>query len=683
MRTLTQLAFIVLVMSLAACQSAPPETPPAIPTLIASHTPANTPSPAPNLTATPAPTVTPSPPRVKFRVANASPMIAEFDTYLSEQLVGFGTRYGSASGQAEVNAGDYTLRLLPPNSRPDAIPYAEFPIRLAPNAAHLALIVPDGESYTLQQLIEDETPVPSGNARLAVLNRLADAPQWSARTQTLTWELAVNAPPIYQMLPSGEHTLVFADSSTLPLQLAANRAYTLILSGSTANIQPILIDAPLQSSTPLSFVHLSSAAGSVDLYLNGERYLESWEYEQAREQTELAAQTPYTLEVYEAGSDPALVEPLSISTLTLPSSGYVYVVLHGEAHDLQWLYHTDNTPPTAPLETFITFISTAAQSPELYERTQPDLSLRLPYRAPLTRNFPTGDYGFQWASSPPNTGEYTIIESVQTYRYEAGMSYTVFITGRGTVGTSLILEREVGLDAAQLPTPAPQPRYTFVNASSQPLQVLIDGVAPFSPLAPSAVSNPVTQTIGRHAVVINHAETLATLYENPDFIMDMTNTGVLILTDSLDQTVNVLNFPHSLLPTDSIGEPVRLINLSGRTNPALALAYMPAVPPEQRALSVIETRFAVDGTRLRLSIPTEATVLNTASVGSGAATRDSAIVSGRYDFYAYDANSGIFEGALYDVEVQRGATHHIIAVPATEGALPLQLLWVTVPRHHE
>ncbi|MEO0564579.1 MAG: DUF4397 domain-containing protein, partial [Chloroflexota bacterium] len=146
--------------------------------------PTDTATPAP--TATPLPTYAPlptamptldrsraqNPERGRIRVVNAVNGLPTFDALLGDQTVAFRVRYGSVSGTASVDAGAYTLRLVPSDgSNPDGIATSE--ITLEQDRPALVIVSGTANAPVLDTIYELNEPIATDRARLSLFHAVA------------------------------------------------------------------------------------------------------------------------------------------------------------------------------------------------------------------------------------------------------------------------------------------------------------------------------------------------------------------------------------------------------------------------------------------------------------------------------------------------------------------------------
>jgi hypothetical protein len=178
--------FAILVLTLltgCAGQPAPTVVPPTAtqgPTEIPIATPTQIPTLAPLPTEIPRDsspnTVTTDGPTASLRIVHAAPGTASVDVYLGSQTIAFGVRYLRASGQAEVAAQEYTLRILPAGSAADATALYETPLSLQQDQSLTIALLPFGEELRTQVFFEDTRPLDADQTRITVLNLLPTGP---------------------------------------------------------------------------------------------------------------------------------------------------------------------------------------------------------------------------------------------------------------------------------------------------------------------------------------------------------------------------------------------------------------------------------------------------------------------------------------------------------------------------
>lgn len=194
--------------------------------------------------------------------------------------------YAADSGQVEVPAGDYRVRLTPAGET--TVVYDSGTLPLADGGDYIVAAtnnVTTGESPVTLQIStgEDTLIVPDANAGsdIRVVHASPDAPNVDVTLNNAAEpqiaDLAFGDFAGYLNVPAGDYTadvavaggspIVFDD---VPLTLEAATSYSVYAVGEVANINlQVLTEArrPIATAAQLQIVHASPSAGNVDVYL--------------------------------------------------------------------------------------------------------------------------------------------------------------------------------------------------------------------------------------------------------------------------------------------------------------------------------------------------------------------------------------------------------------------------------
>lgn len=194
--------------------------------------------------------------------------------------------YGADSGQLDVPAGDYRVRLTPAGET--TVVYDSGTLPLADGGDYIVAAtnnVSTGESPVTLQIAEgDETIiVPDVNAGsdIRVVHASPDAPNVDVTLNNAAepqiMDLAFGNATDYLNVPAGEYLVDVAAAGgspvvfdDVPLTLATATSYSVYAVGELANINlQVLTESRRRIATAaqLQIVHASPAAGNVDIYL--------------------------------------------------------------------------------------------------------------------------------------------------------------------------------------------------------------------------------------------------------------------------------------------------------------------------------------------------------------------------------------------------------------------------------
>ncbi len=626
-------------------------------------------TPPPTITPTPAPTATtiptraplptanspenaPSPDRdiAYVRVIHAGPTLDRVDAYVGDQAVAFGLRYLRAGGVVAVDAAATTLALRPAGGRPDADPLFSVPLTLNPDDALTVTLL--GDAILTHPL--SLAPLGPGQARLTLIHALPGGPPTTLADDNgdpafPRVDFRQQSDPV--TLPAGETRLTLERLLTAyPLTLEPRRSYTLVITGDPAAPDLIVADTPVPAKADLTFVNASPQVGPVDVYLDGAPLVTTVTPSSHNSPAAPTAGTQ-TITVYSAGADPDRIEPLHQATVTLAPDGETFLILLGPAADLTLVTHVDPFQPTAANDTRLTLINTLPNLPTIEETASTEQPIRLLYAQPITRTYTAQSLEFGFFT-PATDQARQRVEAIPPRDFQAGRSYLVLITGQPG-DDPLIIARTRGTTTETAPSNIGQ--IYIVNSTSQPIQVVIDGVIVAGALPQAATTAPQSLPPGNHTITLLNADTLDPLLTETVFT-EAGRTQALIYDGSLSA------FALETDTSDIIGSAqLRLINISDQATRPVSMAYMAAVTPDRRLSTVINA--STDVMILPDSVPR---IRNGAAARIGDATRFYSTEAGAYDIHLYDPATDRLLGSAYAVELATGGRYDVIARPGTE-----------------
>lgn len=681
-------AAIVLVLLTGACAPAP-ATPTATPI-----PPTNTPAP----TATPFPTNPPLPTEIPteqlrdnlapqqretvaqatFRTVHTASILPEVDVYLNEQVVGFSLDYAEATGQAQVPAGEYELRLVASGGRSADPPLLTQTVSLAPGAAVIAVLMPD---ETIAFFEENMQALATESSRVQVIHAIPDGAFTSLPRQDAPEAPAFprigyaeqSQPLIYD---AGALTLEFENLALrYDVRLQGRRAYTFVLTGTQDNPIIIEFEANVPARSALTLVNLSQQIGTVDIYLDGELLVPELSNRNTEDAIELPVDT-YDIAIYETDSDPAQVAPLLQSRLLLRPDDEVFGLIIGPANDLRLITHQDSGSTTQADETRITFISAVSSVPQMQDIRNDERQLTITYAQPTVATFESGLRDFEFVTDRTEN-DYTIVEFVGERDFREGHSYIVLMTGEGSNGdNALVFERFVGaeepIQRANEPT-FEDPVFYLINALGQDVELQIDGGTVDSDLPAGDRTPTLTLPAREHVLTVIEQASGETLYTTRRVLQSDEQYTFVLFGDLETSNYTISEFP--VFPTQErqrLGSGiertqqsnVRLINTSLERSRRFALAYAP-----RRALEVRPTGDGRSTADEPVPLPDDATGFTSLAIFSGEVHDPVALEPGEYDLFVYDANNVTIMAAIYGVTLDPGVSYEVV-VSAVPGNTP-------------
>lgn len=584
--------FALIIIFTAACgggDQALPTTPPL---------PTETPLLAPTITPTLSPTPESTIPRTNvdnpanqayIRLIHAAPGVDAVNVEIQGLSVASRLNYGVITGETSIEAGEYTVNVTALNA-PDQI-LLEHNLQLEGNRSTILLLTGTPEALTLRTFAHATAPLDDDETRVRFINAL--------HTQTITIRqddvslsdgLAFGERTDSRVLMSAPTTLLFqalAGETIIghPINLRGRNDTTLILIGTPETPRVISFSTITRGASQVRMINASPESQPVDIYLDGELFVDNLGYSRASERREIAAQT-YEIRVYPAGTNPDDSTALIIDNFTPQIDEATTGVLYGTAGDLQITQILEALDPIRPEQARLQFM----------------------HVAPITDNinlaFPGIDtipglpdfLGFGRISPPIEieADEYTIaanydrqgsfgaaIENVEDLIFEPGRNYLYFITGQETPLIFSepvdILEElaDLSIDVQPSPTPRTPTQLRLVNviegntaidlalANNDPL---VEGIA----FGESTEYNIISSGSQRlNAIDPATGTTLATL----DYSFETRSNYTVFVYGQADEQPDILVVEDpTFVNRDSAN--IRLVNLSPDDSIVFQLGYV-------------------------------------------------------------------------------------------------------------
>ncbi len=688
------LMMLLILIGLAACR--PQATP--LPTA----TPQATPTPAPTVpTPTAIPTRAPLPteipreerqannntntnaPTGQIRVIQGVPDLENVDVFLDDRTIAFSLRYGLASGQSTLPAGDYTLALRPTGSSLDAPTLLETPVTLTPDAPLLIVLTRQDDTLTALSHSEPTDPVQAGQTRISFIHAI---PGGTETTVLLPTEFDDQPPEAaFPRITYGQLSEPYTPPlSDLELNIEdffeeyllttrPRRSYTLTLVGTPDEPQIVVTDMTVETSKPVTVVNVSEEIGPVDVYLDGELALPNPVYFKTDGFIRNAVTGIHEISIYPMDELPEETEPLLTSSFNLTETGETYLVIMGPADDLTLVNHEERNLPVGPDETRITLINAVHEYPILEERRSAPTPLRVGYGQPLTRTYLSQALDFEFIVPQQTPDEdANVVEFIASTNYEARLGYIIFITGQGSDNRErYVIDRPLPRETNEEETQ--DTGYAHViNATNHNLEVLFNGDIADGDLPPKRGTLAQVLPPGDHSITVIDADSADVLYT--DTITTQANAGYSLVFSGNAGNYSLQSYP---IPADSDTQFsavfLRMINLSGGTTRPLAFAYMPAVTPDRRLSNVIDSPQTV------YSLPSQVPrVRGMNPVPSGQATTYYPVGSGQYDIHVYGTSDDRLYASVYDTSFDEDSRYEIIVLPDGD-ITPYEAFVVEVP----
>ena len=599
-RHLALIITILCFLTTAACTSAPAPT--ATPTEIPIETP------PPTATLLPEPTPLPSvleltrasdPSQQVFLSVVHAADAPIFDVYIERLAIATNLSFGQATQPSGIVAGEYFLRVVPNGVRPDAgeILY-EMQLQLTAGASLIFVFTGPADELTMTTFPRQLEALDSDQSRITVIHAMPGTPAISVRQDNtvLSAQLAFGSAAFPFTLPAGPASLTFYTESgpliTQDINLLERFSYTMVLAGTPENPTVIETRSSVAGNAHVRFVNASSSIGPVDIYINGEPHQTGLEYTRISERQTRTAQV-YSLDVYAAGADTSVVDPLLSQQIIANNDDYITLLLMGTAQDLRLVPYREDVSQTPADEARVAFVNTLPEVPRVRIDTQSRLLTEagdIGYaQQPRPVELPSGTYLFAWMTAE-NDEDTELVELVEDVELQQGYNYIYLLTGR-IDEPPIILGDNVGFDATQVdqdenaitsPTPEVPTRIRFVNAikGGLPLEILVDNQPVLTGLAYGNTSAASNINDDEHNISIRFEGT-AGIITSSEFILDPGVPYTLVAYGFGTEPVELMLIDDSKITTGGNSPTLRLINLSVQNETPMGLAHSVTEPQEE------------------------------------------------------------------------------------------------------
>ncbi|MFQ3536369.1 MAG: DUF4397 domain-containing protein [Aggregatilineales bacterium] len=659
---------LLCLMLLSAC--AAPE-PTATPTPIPSPTPTATPTPPP-ATPTPAPLPTAVPEvteRGTFRFFHAAPNLPPIDVYMEGSAVALGLRYGEFSLPLALNAGEYTLRILPNRAQPSQAELLSEPVRVRAGDTLLYVLRPEGESLRALRYPQDMRTTALGAGRAAAINALVgdvalsifldDVPIGAAQSGGQSTEAReVIARRYTARFLRAQQALLEA-----PFTLISRDSALLIIYGTSEAPRLAVLALPTPRQSSLRVLNADTALPSADLYLDERLVAEGIPFGGFSQPVELTART-YRLRVLPNGAPPD-AQPLFEATLPVAEDRQLLLAIYNQIVEDRRQTRTKlfteplDLPPQGSAKLSILNLARQQTDIQALDPTTP-LSAPVPYAAlsaPITLSAGPLRLAFNTVErdGPPRTAETAEVT------LEEGWSYIYVVLSSLNTPPILIGTNVRSLFAA-LPTPTLSSPVSvrLVNAAAEPLSVdLIVGETPVFTAVP------------------HNSSTAALSIESAMRPVRVRRSG----TQQILAEQTLLFAPNSSLVIVVLGREGawQLLQSQERTRPSRSNAILRVIhaAPDAEPISV-ESPIRPSGSAFSSRpTPTPRAAQYFARLEYGSISSLVTLRANAYTFIARSAIDGTPLAELRDVEVVTGLRYDLLLMPGDSG-LPRDVRLVLV-----
>lgn len=642
-------------------------------------TPSTQPSPTPELTTpTPIPTKAPLPPQISSEPAQLRIINAAADTPALNLTAGFLTIANNlASGQStqpiELDSGETIFKISASGSRSDDAPLLEKTLMLKGDEPILLLITGNANQLDLLTLPESVQAVNSGESVITLINAAAEVSEIKLlqNGQDLTTSVPFGQAATTGTLPAGEIVLSFYSGANKLLdyttQLEAQRAYTLILGGSSSLPQATIFSVTAPTRTNIRAINGSTELGLVDIYLNETLLVSKAEFGRPTERQSLISGN-YTLSLYPADADRNTISPIATQDITIPAGANTALVLLGTAEDLEVVSFEEDLKPTPLNEARIAILNTLNQFPvihlEMGSGPVPGLSDMRYGAVPVTLNLQGNIVNFYITGVDPS-GVNNTVEVVENIQFEPGRSYLYLVTGR-LDNNPIILSESVGTDEnlqegggeTQNAEVGAQIRFVNALADSRPVDFVVGettvatGIDYGQGSELITVEDP-TAIIGvRTSGGDSNLASIDNLIEN-----DQSYTLIVYGTQNVAQ---MLLLPDDEMILNSTAPHLRLINLSASADTALGIGFAPvsATPAAEATANVGEE----DDQRDTIPFGVQRILEN---IAGGSTSNVILMPTGTFDVFILDSGMDMVGTTISGAMLEAGVHYDVIAYQET------------------
>ena len=661
--------FTLSLLFVAACGQNNPQV---LPTLVASATPA---SPTEATTSIPTPpTSTPDatlPRQGNIRIIHAAPDAGVINVYAGFLSVATNLDFTQATESTPLDAGDYSIRILPSGSGPNDTPLFEAPYTLKGGSSDIVVLTKKDGQFQLLTLPETVVPVNAGESVITIINAIADPAKVSVQQNNanLTNPVPFGQSATSGILPAGSMSLSLQTGATTPttydIELKEQQHYTLVLTGQADKISVANFSTAAPGRATVKAINTSEALSSVDVYLDNILLEGKVEFgRQGQRQNWISGN--YTVNVYATGADRTTNDPLASQTLAFEADSNITLLLVGSSNKISIVPFSENLSPTAPGFARIAFFNTLESVPTLRVETTggqiPGISDKGFGEAPDQADINADTYIFflTRAGAPPANQS---VETVQNVQLSQGKSYLYLVTGRED-NQPIILSEDVGIDE-NLAGVSPEDQ--AANNSATPIELrFVNAIADQTTIdfkvndKPTASAIAYGQGSDLTSILQQSATISAVISGSGDFLQSSENSlqsgaRYTVIAYGPDKTnVKLILVPDKDLIFDGRSPHLRLINLSINTDVNLGMGFAPQAPTPEGGV----TRVPFDDVRRSIPGGIQRLVEN---IAGGSVSSVILMPGGTYDIEILDSNTNQLATILSDNLLDSGAHYDVIA----------------------
>ncbi len=652
-------------------------TPQGLPTLVASPTaiPATT-TPFSDQTDNTAiqPTSDPTAKPGTVRIIHAAADTAAINISAGFLTIATNLDFTQATEPTPLDAGAYTIEIMPSGSRPGEPALFETTYTLKSGASDILVLAKQDGQFQLLSFPETVVPLNPGESAISVINAVSGAASVSLRQNgaDLTNALAFGQSATSGILPSGVASLTIesgAGSATpYEIDLQEQQAYTLVLTGQSDAVSVASYSTQAPGRATVRAVNALESNTPIDVYLDDALFAQAVEFARPTQRQNIVS-GDYNVTAYPAGADRTTADPLISQILTLEADGNNTLVFIGTSNKTVIVPFNEDLSATPPGKARIAFLNTMESVATLRVETSggPIVEDTGFGQAPEQTLLDANSYIFFLTRAGAPDASRTV-ETVENVQLEQGNYYLYLATGQQE-GQPVILSEDIGFDEALANI---NPDDITSDSTENPIQLrFINAIADQTPIDFKVNSQPIATSIafGGGSELLSIEQTNATIEAvvtgSGDFLQSSENSlesgsRYTVIAYGADRSsVRMMVVPDNELIFDGSSPHLRLINLSVNSDTHLGLGFSAQDPTPESGVP------AAPNEDIRRSIPGGVQRLIDDIPGS----EISSIVlmpTGIYDIEILDSNTDQLATTFSNIALDSGVHYDIIVYEESE-----------------
>lgn len=595
----------------------------------------------------------PPPQPAQLRIIHAAPNAPTLTVLAGFNTIASNLNTGQSTDPTPIEAGDYSLKVLPSGSNPNDTPLTRAELKL--QGGETLLIILTEQSGALQIMVMPETQIAlnAGESALTVVNAYNQPIHAMIADARVINDTQPGTSSDTSSIPSGDQTLsIYSGSSELTevsLTFEERKQNVLIVGGSADEIVAFSFQKSAPGRSTVRIINTSQVTQSFDVYLDDRILEKDIPFGRPTARQEVFSGN-HTISVFESGDVPDSASPLLIQNINLDATSMALIIL-GDISSLQVVSFIEDLNPTESGNARIAFMNTLPTFGSIVLESGssgiPGINTLFYGDPPRTTSLSASQYSFTFIG-----GDQTV-EAVENIILEPGRSYLYLITGR-LDNNPLVLSDNVGQqDGGSLSEGDDQAaaQVRFINAlAGVPIEfnfgtdvepIVVDGLSgsPFITIRQRNLSLSATQD---GAVIATTDTTFESDSRYSIFLYQTANQTEFIITQDSESLYSD-NDPH-----------IRFINLSGGDEQSLGLAFSSnstttLAPTSQGTLSPSDTFTLPFGTQQILT-----------EQRGGSISNSILMPTGTFSFYFTLAGSAEYRHRVGPIELGAGSAADLI-----------------------